>query len=235
MLSVCFKLTNSKRFRVKTANSSNNSLLLQNIKHPKSQYRAVYTEPVHRVHQKMLSIHYRLNRVWVGRFKSAGGWVSGSDSRGGHQQMGEHRGAGMPAVGPCVTGTHTSVGEHRQWAETGLLDLLEIRWKRKDMRGIRWFWIGFRNEEIFAKGQQGLRAHRIQNQKVSKYICKWGIITESECFYWGPTVSSVLGSISSLIYQWPRRKQTIFIVRFVLTAEYKISPRTLTWSLGVTQ
>lgn len=183
----------------------------------------------------MLSIHYRLNRVWVGRVKSAGGWVSGSDSRGEHWQMGEHRGAGMPAVGPCVTGTHASVGERRQWAETRLLDPLEIRWERKDMRGIRQFWIGFRNEEVFAKGQQGLRAHRIQNQKVSKYICKWGIITESECFYWGPTVTSVLGPISSLIYQWPRRKPTIIIVRFAPTVEYKNSSRTLIWSSGVTQ
>lgn len=72
MLSVCLKLTNSRRFRVKTANSFNNSLLLQNIKHPKSQYRAVYAELVHRVYQKMLYIHYRLNRVFVDRFKSAG-------------------------------------------------------------------------------------------------------------------------------------------------------------------
>ena len=72
MLSVCLKLTNSRRFRVKTASSFNNSLLLQNIKHLKSQYRAVYTEPVHRVYQKMLYIHYRLNRGFVDRFKSAG-------------------------------------------------------------------------------------------------------------------------------------------------------------------
>lgn len=130
---------------------------------------------------------------------------------------------------------HTGVGEHRQWAETRFLDVLEIRWKRKDMRGIRWFWIGFRNEEAFAKGQQGLRAHRIQNQKVSKYICKWGIITESECFYWSPTVTSVLGPTSSLIYQWPRRKQTIITARFAPTLECKISPKTLIRSLGVTQ
>lgn len=72
MLRVCLKLTNSRRFRVKTANSFNNSPLLQNIKHPKPQYRAVYAEPVHRVHQKMLCMHYRLSRVFVGRFKRAG-------------------------------------------------------------------------------------------------------------------------------------------------------------------
>lgn len=72
MLSVSLKLTHSKRFRVKTANSFNNSPLLQNIKHPKSQYRAAYTEPIHRVYQKMLYTHYRLNRVFVDRFKSAG-------------------------------------------------------------------------------------------------------------------------------------------------------------------
>lgn len=141
------------------------------------------------------------------------------------------RGAAMPAVGPCVRGIRTSVEEQREWAERWSLDVLEIRWKRKDKRGIRQFWMGFRNEEAFAKGQHGLRAHRIQNQKVSKYICKWGIITESECFYWGPTVTSVLGPKSSLIYQWPRRKQTIVIPRFDTTVGYEMSPKTLRWSV----
>lgn len=56
MLSVCLKLTNSRRFRVNIANSFNNSPLLQNKKHPKSQYKAVYTEPVHGLYQKMLYI-----------------------------------------------------------------------------------------------------------------------------------------------------------------------------------
>lgn len=73
MLRVCLKLTNSRRFRVKTANSFSNSPLLQNIKHPKPQYRAVYTEPVHGVHQQTLYIRYRPSRVSAGRFKRAGG------------------------------------------------------------------------------------------------------------------------------------------------------------------
>lgn len=42
-------------------------MLVQNIKHPKSQFRAVSTEAAPRVHQKMLSIHCRLARVSVGR------------------------------------------------------------------------------------------------------------------------------------------------------------------------
>jgi len=72
MLNVCLKLTNSRRFRVKTANSFNKSPLLQNIKHPKPQQRAVYTEPFHSVYQEMLYIHYRLNRAFVDRFQRAG-------------------------------------------------------------------------------------------------------------------------------------------------------------------
>jgi len=54
MLSVCLKLTNSRRFRVKTANSFNNSPLLLNIKHRKSQYSTVYTEPVQSVSENAL-------------------------------------------------------------------------------------------------------------------------------------------------------------------------------------
>lgn len=57
MLSICLKLTNSRRFRVKAANSLNNSLLLQNIKHAESQYKKIYREPVLRMYQKMLYIH----------------------------------------------------------------------------------------------------------------------------------------------------------------------------------
>lgn len=73
----------------------------------------------------------------MGRSKSAVSQRLGQ--RGRAATDGRAQGAGTPAVGPCVTGTHSSAGEHRQWAETGLLDLLEIKWKRKDMRGIRQF------------------------------------------------------------------------------------------------
>lgn len=136
MLSVCLKLTNSRRFRVKTANSFNNSPLLQNIKHPKSQYRAVYTERVRRVYQKTLFIHYRLNRVFVDRFKSESvAWTAGESTR----QMGKHAGGGDASCGTsCERDTHQR-REQREWAERRLLEVLETRWKRKDKRGIRRF------------------------------------------------------------------------------------------------
>lgn len=155
----------------------------------------------------MVYTHYRENRIFVGRFKNVRNWVTGSDSRGEHETDGKAgRRAAIPAVGPCVKGIHSGVEEPGEWAETWLSATLEIRWKRKDERGIRQFWMGFRKEDASAKGQRGITAHRIQNQKISKYICKWGIITESECFYWGPIVTSALGPQSSLVYQWPRRK-----------------------------
>lgn len=155
----------------------------------------------------MVYTHYSENRIFVGRFKNVCKWVSGLDSRGEHETDGKAGGGQWSQLWDLVwKGIHSGIEEPGERAETWLSAALEIRWKRKDEGEIRQFWMGFRKEDAFAKGQRGIRAHRKQNQKVSKYICKWGIITESECFYWGPIVTSALGLQSSLVYQWLRRK-----------------------------
>jgi len=46
-------------------------------------------------------------------------------------------------------------------------------------------------------------------------------------------VTSVPGPKSSLIYQWPRRKQTIIILGLDIAVVYEISPKALGWSVSV--
>lgn len=163
-------------------------------------------------------------------FPCTPGWAGLGGTAGDRGTDGTAQGAGM---GPPVTGTHTGQesthrGTDRAPGALGKKVGKEGYERKKAILNRVQKW------GSLCQRQQGLRAYRMQNQKVSKYICKWGLITESECCYWSPRVTSVLGPTSSLIYQWPKRKQTITIARFVPTVEYQI-PSLVLWALGVTQ
>lgn len=118
MRSVCLKLTNSRRFRVKSANSSNNWLLLQNIKHPNgSPGQLTQRQPAG---DQNISMHPRLSRAGGDsrgqrhRWDSTGGRDGTSCDRDTHR-AGEHtQGHGQGSWSSWKKG-----GKGRIWEEKG--------------------------------------------------------------------------------------------------------------------